>query len=80
MICLLSQEHPILSVLHTTNLPMFDCTLQLVWSKDFHERLTSDDLAKSVAEAERLLASHKERKVQSGWTITCSYVHCSNSG
>ncbi len=40
-----------------------------MWSKDFHERLTSDDLAKSVAEAERLLASHKERKVKSDWMI-----------
>ncbi len=34
-----------------------------MWSKDFYERLTSDDLAKGVTEAERLLASHKERKV-----------------
>ncbi len=63
----------------------FDCTLQLVWSKDFHERLTSDDLAKSVAEAERLLANHKERKVKSDWMInmysyTCTYIHCSYSG
>ncbi len=37
--------------------------VQMVWAKDFYERLTSDDLAKGVTEAECLLASHKERKV-----------------
>jgi len=35
----------------------------LTWAKDFYERLTGDELAKTVMEAERLLASHKERKV-----------------
>ena len=38
--------------------------MQLLWSKDIHDRLTRDELAKSVPEAERLLELHQERKVQ----------------
>ena len=37
--------------------------LQLAWSKDIHDRLTRDELAKSVPEAESLLERHQERKV-----------------
>ena len=37
-------------------------SMQLLWSKDIHDRLTQDELAKS--EAERLLELHQERKVQ----------------
>lgn len=36
---------------------------QLLWAKDIHDRLTSDELAKSVPDAERLLKLHHERKV-----------------
>ena len=39
-------------------------SMQLLWSKDIHDRLTRDELAKSVPEAERLLELHQERKVQ----------------
>ena len=35
----------------------------MLWSKDIHDRLTQDELAKSVPEAERLLELHQERKV-----------------
>ena len=38
--------------------------LQLQWTKDIHDRMTSDELARSVAEAERLLELHQERKVK----------------
>ncbi|CAI8040975.1 Spectrin alpha chain, non-erythrocytic 1 [Geodia barretti] len=34
----------------------------LAWSKDIHDRLTRDELAKSVPEAESLLERHQERK------------------
>lgn len=34
----------------------------LLWAKDFHDRISSDELAKNVLEAERLLQTHQERK------------------
>jgi len=34
----------------------------LQWTKDIHDRMTSDELARSVTEAERLLELHQERK------------------
>ena len=41
-----------------------DLKLQLQWTKDIYDRVTSDELARSVAEAERLLEVHQERKVK----------------
>ena len=38
-------------------------SMQLLWSKDIHDRLTRDEPAKNVPEAERLLELHQERKV-----------------
>ena len=44
--------------------------LQLAWSKDIHDGLTRDELAKSVPEAERLLELHQERKVTAGVVVS----------
>ena len=40
--------------------------MQLLWSKDIHDRITRDEPAKSVPEAEKLLELHQERKVSEG--------------
>ena len=51
--------------------------LQLVWSKDIHDRITRDELAKSVPEAECLLELHQERKVREycNTTYVCIYMN-----
>ena len=50
--------------------------LQLVWSKDIHDRITRDELAKSVPEAECLLELHQERKVREycNTMYVCIYI------
>ena len=37
--------------------------MQLLWAKDMYDRLVADELAKNVAEADKLLELHQERKV-----------------
>ncbi len=37
--------------------------LQLLWTKDMHDRLVEDELAKNVPDADKLLEVHQERKV-----------------
>lgn len=46
------------------HLEWFHLQLQLQRTKDIHDRVTSDELARSVAEAEQLLELHQERKVE----------------
>lgn len=35
----------------------------MLWAKDIYDRLISDELAKNVPDAEKLLEQHQERKV-----------------
>ena len=65
--------------------------LQLAWSKDIHDGLTRDELAKSVPEAERLLELHQERKVTARVVVSeimcrgrdiitlCKCIYCTNA-
>ena len=45
----------------------------MAWSKDIRDRITRDELAKSVPEAEKLLELHQERKVHI--TGCFAYMH-----
>ena len=45
-----------------------------MWSKDVHDHSTRDELAKSVAETEKLLELHQERKVREGGWLAGGWV------
>ena len=50
---------------------IFAIFLQLLWAKDIYDRLNSDELAKNVPDADKLLEQHQERKV---CTTPCTTV------
>lgn len=58
---------------------LFYCCQQLGWVHDINKRNTSEELARSVAEAEHLLELHQERKVSRACTWLLQLAVCEPS-
>ena len=53
--------------------------MQLLWAKDIYDRLNSDELAKNVPDADKLLELHQERKVHSIFAAYKDLHYCVNT-